>query len=269
MTEARHVLLLSSSAVSYSEAERGDSLLALLEQELNRQRSEVAWRCSGTVLYVTPDMAARALNEVASAGPDIILLRPTSQAFMHDDVVSAIRYRWPRLYRTAVRIADTLRGWSGGERWGGASARGLIFRIPRWVAIKLFGVAPRVPVEQAAECVKETLDSLLRLEDVDVLCQISVGNTPSGLPPREHARRRDYFTEALRSYCSARRIPFSDVREALKSHNLTHTMARDQYHPARCARAVEAEQMAAQVVLAAVGRAPAPTGFSSNNRPMI
>jgi hypothetical protein len=67
---------------------------------------------------------------------------------MHDDVISAIRQRWPRLYRAAL-VADTLRAWSGGERWGGEGARGMIFRIPRWVAVRLIGVAPRVPVEQA------------------------------------------------------------------------------------------------------------------------
>jgi hypothetical protein len=57
------------------------------------------------------------------------------------------------------------------------------------------------------------------------------------------------------------------VREALRSHGLTYTMARDQYHAARSARAVEAEQMAAQVGLAALGKAGRPRATSSSNAP--
>ncbi len=243
MDEIHRVLLLSTSTTFFSEAGPDQSLLGLLRSELQERHPERQWDCLGALLYITPDMAGRALGHVDSLTPDIVIVRPTSQAFMHDDVVSAIRDRWPRLYRLSVSLADRLRFLAGGARWGGQGLRGLVFKVPRWVAVRLIGVAPRVRVEDAVGYVIETLDLLVQRESIQVACEAAVGNTPNNLTAAESARRAGHFMDAVSSYCSARHIPFADLKAILGARSVAYEIDSDQYHYTMTPRAVEAREL--------------------------
>jgi hypothetical protein len=255
--QQRKVLFLSTSQLFFTESSPADTLLAMVEKGLRDQVPQIGWTCAAEVVYVLPNMAQRALAMVERHSPDIVVVRPTSRTFMHDDVVSRIRDRWPRLYRASVRTSEWLRRLAGGERYGGPGLQGLLFRVPRALAIRVIGVAPRVPVEQAAAYVEETLDSLLKREDLTVLCQVVVGNTPSELSPREHARRRDYFIARLRDYCDRRHVPYSNAADAFRAMGVAYKMDEDQYHATREVRAAEAVQIVARLVeVAAPGEGP-------------
>jgi hypothetical protein len=252
----RKVLFLSTSQLFFTESSPADTLLAMVESGLREQAPENDWTCAGEVVYVLPNMAQRALAMVEKHSPDVVVVRPTSRTFMHDDVVSRVRDRWPRFYQASLRLADWLRRLSGGERFGGPGPRGLLFRVPRAIAIRVIGVAPRVPVEQAAGYVEETLDSLLKREELTLLCQVVAGNTPSELSPQEHARRRDYFIGRLRDYCERRHVPFSNAADAFQALGVAYRMDEDQYHAAREVRAAEAVQLVAELVHVAAETEP-------------
>jgi len=242
--EPCHVLLMSTSLIHFTETDPSQSLLGLMGQELNDRHPEVEWRCSGDLLYISPSMPRRATALIAKYKPDIAIVRPTSLTFMHDDVTSAIRDRWPRLYRLALSLGERFRWLGGGLRWGGAGRRGLLFRVPRWIAVKLIGEAPPIRVELATEYVKETLDGLLRLEDLRFSCHLAVGNDKTRLKPEEDVRRRDYFVESLRVYCRERLIPFSNARDVMQAKGITYDYGADQWHTTMPYRLAESEALA-------------------------
>jgi hypothetical protein len=242
---------MSTSLMHFTESDPAHTLLALMEQALRERYPEVDWRCTGDLLYISEGMARRARTLVERHNPDVAIVRPTSLTFMHDDVISAIRDRWPRLYRAAVALGERLRWLSGGLRWGGAGPRGLIFRVPRWLAVKVIGEAPRIPVELATDYVRQTLDALSQIEALSFTCHLAVGNDKVALTPEEEARRRDYFVENLRAYCRERLVPFSNARDIMLARGITYDYGPDQWHTTLPYRTTEAETLATQVAVAA------------------
>lgn len=188
MARTVDVLLLSTSTINFTEGDPRHTLVALLEDALQEKEPDIDWRCSGGLLYVTPSMAERARRMIKEMRPQVAIVRPTGNAFMHDEVVSRIRERWPALYPLAMRLADFFRDLGGGKRRGAEGLRGELFRIPRRLAVKLIGQAPRIRVERAVEYVQETLEDLLPVEDLEVVCFTAVGNSETLLPPQEHER---------------------------------------------------------------------------------
>jgi len=250
------VLLLSTSTIGLNEGGVPTGLLPLIEGELQRRYPDTDWHCSADLLFVRPNMAQRARTLVERHTPDVAIVRPTGQAFMHDDVVSAVRDRWPSLYSFSVTASAFFRRLGGGQRWGGPGPRGLLFRFPRAVAARLVGIAPQVPVEAAIEYVKDALDTLLRLENLDVICTVSVGNTDDPLPKGEHDRRTNLFLSEIGGYCAGRKIPFSELRDVLRPRGIQYSLAADQYHPSMEPRAAEATMLAERVA-SVVGATPA------------
>jgi hypothetical protein len=237
------LLILSSSTVSY-EGDAGESLASMVSSRLQALRPDLDWRCEGEVLYVTESMAERARRLVARHQATHVLLRPTGLAFMHDDVVNAIRDRWPRLHRPALRVSEFFRDLGGGLRHGEEGGRGWLFRGPRRLAERLIGVAPRLRVEAATEYVVATIEELARLEDVDVMCRLSVGNKRTIDDEVEHNRRLEYFTTRVRDACARRLIPLGDNADLYREQRLEYELEADQWHKTPPMRVAEAQAIA-------------------------
>jgi hypothetical protein len=250
MTRTVDVLLLSTSTIHYTEGDPRHTLVALLEDALREKEPGVEWCCRGGLLYVTPTMAERARRMVEEKRPQAAIVRPTGNAFMHDEVVSRIRERWPALYPLAMRLADFFRDLGGSKRRGADGLRGELFRIPRRLAVKLIGQAPRIRVERAVEYVQETLEALLPMEDVEVVCFTSVGNSETLLPPQEHERRKEYFLQTLEAYCRLRQIPFMRDNEIVREAGAGYVYGEDQWHSTLPFRQLDARAMADQVIRA-------------------
>jgi hypothetical protein len=193
-------------------------------------------------------MADRAVRLVERHRPDVVLLRPTGRLFMHDDVPSKVKLRWPRLYSTAMRIARFFDDLSGGPRLDPTYRRRLLFSLPRWLAVRLIGVAPPVPVEEAAVNVLAAIDALVAREDIDVLCRFSAGNVDSNAPPLERQRRIDYFSSSVRDHCRRRRVPCADNADIVRMLGGEYGYAPDGLHPGVEHRDLEARLIAADVL---------------------
>jgi hypothetical protein len=242
--QANKLLILSSSTVTYTDGEAGESLVTMVDACLRNLLTQVEWKCEGEVLYVTESMAERARSLVMKHGATHVLLRPTGLAFMHDEVVNAIRARWPRLYRPALRISEFFRGLGGGVRHGEEGPRGWLFRGPRRLAEHLIGVAPRLRVEVATDYVIAAIEELVRLEDVDLMCRLSVGNQRTLRDEAEHRRRLDYFVSHVRQACDRRLVPLADNADLYRESRLAYELGADQWHKTAPMRIAEARAIA-------------------------
>lgn len=255
MTDSRFVLLLGSSTVSFSESDSELSMPALLARELSSSHPGTNWRCEAATLYITPSMAQRATAMTERQQPDVVLLRPSSTAFLSDLVVYRIRDRWPRAYRTAVKWSSRMRDLAGVSRDTGSGLRSWLFLAPRAVLKRIVGVAPSLSPEQAASYVIETLDSLTRLEDAHVLLYLSSQSVSRGLPKPEHERRVAIYRAAIAAHCRARRIPLFDVELEMGERAPGWTYDADRWHPTLAFREADARVMASRV-LAILADAP-------------
>ncbi|HEY7268604.1 MAG TPA: hypothetical protein VH951_02135 [Dehalococcoidia bacterium] len=241
-----HVLVLSSSTVNFEGPDGAPSLLALVATELRATKPETEWSLSGELLFTTDSMASRAMRLLDRHQPDIVILRPTGLSFLHDDVASRVRERWPYLYRVSLSVARYLDRISGGRARDRSYGRRLLFGAPRWLAARVVGVAPPVSAETCAAYTADTIDRLAALETFDLLCRIAVGNVDSNVPEPERTRRVETYAESIRVRCSERRIPFADNRDLLRA--VEYDYAADRIHPGSQVRALEARALAADIL---------------------
>jgi hypothetical protein len=242
------VLVLSSSTVNFQEADGSPSLLSTLQDALLAGRPEAQWRCSGELLFATASMSNRSVQLAQRHQPDIVILRPTGLSFLHDDVASQVKLRWPRLYSTCLLASRLFDRLSGGRAREGSYRRRLLFNGPRRLAARLIGEAPPLPVEDAARYVGETIDALLAQEAFDLLCRIGVGTVDSNVPLKELQRRVDYFASRIRAQCMERRVPFADNRDLFREAGLPLDYAGDRTHPGLRRRVLEGRAIAAVIL---------------------
>jgi len=248
MTGPRDVLLLSTSTIFFSEGDASQSLIALLQQALVDRRPDIEWRCQGDLLYLAPTVGERAKTLVEKRRPEVVVFRPTGASFLHDDVPSRVRELWPRSYGLSRRIAEYFQALGGGGRFGAPGPRGLLFRVPRRLAAAIIGVAPPLRVEVAARLTRETIDALLRYEEVDTVCQISVGNVPPHTSAEEYGRRTRLYIEETLSYCRERRVPVVSSLGAMSEAGIQFEMTDDRLHPNLAYSQFHARQIAESIV---------------------
>ena len=241
-----HVLVLSSSTVNFEGPDGSPSLLGGLAAALREARPEIEWLFSGELLFTTDSMAGRSLRLVERHQPDFVILRPTGLSFLHDDIASRVRRRWPHLYGATASIARYLDRMTGGRAGEGSYRRRLLFRAPRWLAAAMIGVAPPVSTEAAAAFTIEAIDRLSALETTDLLCRIAVGNVDSNVPEPERSRRVETYAARVRERCLERHVPFADNRDLWRSRDYDYDA--DRIHPGRNVRALEAQAMAADIL---------------------
>jgi hypothetical protein len=140
----------------------------------------------------------------------------------------------------------------GGDTFAGQGGRrGLVFRIPREAAFRLIGAETEQPVEVSITYALATLDALLRLEDLAVVC--SLPKFYWEVPKAQRARaldRVDQARTALVDYCAQHHIPAYDLFDELARAGRPSGFAPDRIHYDRPTSRFEAELIASHVLAA-------------------
>jgi hypothetical protein len=254
MSEASSVLILGHSSMTFAEFPDGQSLLDRTAAELARLRPDVAWRCESELLYISSGMAGYVLRRIDGKIPDIAVMRVAEMHFLHDYVVYRIRRRWPAMYRTAIRVSETLVNLAGGGPSGTPSMRGWIFRVPRWIGAKLIGVAPEVEVDDAVAYTTQTLGVLLRKESTHVVLVSSSNSMTPNIPASEAERRRSYYMGEIRRYCREHTVLVLDPGAVAAGLDTRIRLGPDRWHEDIEGRDLQARMYAQAIVQALEGR---------------
>jgi len=206
------------------------SLLGLTKKALAKARPDLDWTCEGTTLHISPGMAGRLRRALADAPPDVVVLRIPQNQFMGEYVVYRIRELWPRLYDRSLALSHWLVRLAGGGQAGAPTPRGWLFRIPRWVACRIIGTAPAVSVEAAVDLVKQTIDTVLRFEDVHLAYLMSTPTVQPNIPAAAAAKKREHFVRGVGSYCDQHQVPWLDPMTAYGASDRTRAAAVDGWH---------------------------------------
>jgi len=185
---------------------------------------------------------------------DVAVVRVTEMHFLHDYVVYRIRQRWPGVYRKAVRLSEMLVSLAGGGPSGAPSMRGWIFRLPRWIGARLIGVAPEVEVEDAVAYTTQTLDALLRAENVHVVLVSSSNSMTPNFPAPEAKRRRSVYMGEMRRYCRQHTVLLLNPAAVAAGLGTQIRLGRDGWHEDLEGRDLQAWMYAQAVVQALEGR---------------
>jgi hypothetical protein len=214
MANAHTVLLLGASNLLYTETDASSTLTALLEAELNGVLADQAWHSEARPLFFGPRMGEMASIYVKTDKPTAVVVNLGEMPFSRDVPIARIKRRWPRLYPLARRLAERSKALAGGNRVRGP--RGWLFRFPRWVAIKLIGAEPEIALEDAVTWTLDALDSLVRSEDVIVVCGLSFMPGPThGAERQVYWRRANSFKSRISGYCQDHHVPIYDRLQEL------------------------------------------------------
>lgn len=238
----RLVLVLGSSRVTYADSGAPD--LAALVADAMQRGTGVGWRCASELLFPTASMAERAGRLVARHDPDAVVLDLPGFAYMYQSVVTRIRKRWPRLYPGANALMSRLQALSGGGNDGGDSLRGWIFRAPRRLALTVLGAESEISPEEAIAYFTATLETLLRREDLTIICRLPTNTWQMPRAIREEAERRLVVVRrAVTDYCDQHHIPYYDLFQGLADRGLSWGFAEDRIHKDRRTTQVDIEMM--------------------------
>ncbi len=211
------VLLLGPSGILETEDGATGTMADMLRDSLASLHPEVEWSCRPEVFFVSESMAERAVRIVQRDRPDAVALLIGSPAFADDFVVYRIRRLFPPLFEGSLALSRWIKGLAGGKTEGAAGPRGLIFRLPYRIARRLIGAEPAIALERAIDCAKETVDALVRLEDVALVCRGGIAHPFYSDSEAEHQRRVGVFNDALRAHCDSRRIPYFVLQSEMEA----------------------------------------------------
>ena len=156
--QARTVMLLGSSGMTWTDTGPSGTLPKLLEAELSRRVPGVVWLCDGVEIPPARNMAARVRAEVESHRPAVVVLGPSGSYYTYDSVIARVRRRWPRLFGLSKSLGEGLKAASGSGIQGSSSPRGLLFRAPQALAARVIGAEPYMKVEHAIANAREALE---------------------------------------------------------------------------------------------------------------
>lgn len=244
MTSHLSVLLLGPSSVQFSESGEGSAMPALLSQALGQERPSREWTCQSRLLFFGEAMSRRALSLVEALRPDAVALMFSSVDFGDDFVSYRIRNRHPRLFPAFLAASRAWKAVSGGGPEGSPGPRGWLFRLPfrftRWAV----GADPAVPLPEAIRFAIETLDTLLRIESLGIVCRLTTPIPFYEDRLEEHKRRVRVFNDSIGRYCSSHRIAHYDVWQILQGNGLGYGLADDRLHADFPTRRFDAQTMA-------------------------
>jgi hypothetical protein len=215
MAPSLTVLLLGPSGILETEDGATGTMADMMRESLEGIAPDVAWSCRPQVFFISEQMAERALKAVRSQKPEAVVVMMGSPAFADDFVVYRLRELFPPVFGPSLKLSRLVKGLAGGAGEGSASARGAIFRLPRRVGVRLIGAAPVYRLDDALRYSRETIDTLVRLEDVAVVCRGGVANPQFSDSAGEHRRRVEAYNAALGEYCRERHVPFYAVQDAM------------------------------------------------------
>ena len=156
-TEHR-ILLLGASGMLFTDTGPSGTLPALLVAELTRREPGIAWFCDAVEIPPARNMPDRVTAALDAHHPDVVVLSASSSYFTYEYVSATVRRRWPKLFSLVSDVSTGLREASGGGFEGGRSARGWLFRAPRWLGRRLIGAEPFMKVENAIENTRASID---------------------------------------------------------------------------------------------------------------
>jgi hypothetical protein len=248
MGNAKTLLILGTSNLTYAEASPSDSLLSMVEERLAASGSQ-AWQIVLEPLQPGRSMAERAAECTRRHEPDAVLLHLAAAPFAFEFVTNRVRRRWPRAYSGALRLSQTLKTLAGGlETNKRRSPRRLVYLGPEWLALRLIGGEVSIPVEHAIENTRAALEALARFEDIDVLCRLPVGQQPA---PRARTQRMEarlrLYNSAVAATCRLHNIAVVDVLARFTEAGRRITYARDGIHCDLRMREYEAGILASEI----------------------
>jgi hypothetical protein len=230
MARSYNVLMMGSSAISFTEAGPELTTPALIEAALRERMPGPDWHCQGDLLFPGETMRRRAATLIERHRPDAAVLWLTSIPFAEDFVVYAVRRRLPRLYSLAWKVAEGSKALAGGSLEGALSPRGLVFRAPRAVARRFIGIEPETTLAAAIESTCDTLRDLARYEDLAVVCRLAVTVPIQQGWLAEAERRTDAFNREVSAACDQLRIAHYQARERAAAEGFPYGMAADLVH---------------------------------------
>jgi len=253
LRDSYSVLLLGPSNTSFSETSPGEAMPNLIEAELSARAPEVRWQCRSERLFFGDSMARRAVSVVRRQRPDLVILVFASPAFSMYAVVYRLQQSARWLYRPTLKAAQMLKAFAGGAAEGSPGLRGQIFRIPRYLAARVFGLTTVTTVDDAITSTREALDSLLREEDLSLVCRLTVPVPYYADQAEEDARRVRRFNSQVGDYCEERHVTFYDLSAKLREAGRVYKFWDDHLHPSIDTRRFEAG-IAAEIVLREAAR---------------
>jgi len=254
MAQAKSVQIFGPSTLNLSDQGPEGSLIGLAKKALADARPDIDWTCEGTTLHISPGMAGRLRRALADKRPDVVVLRVPQNQFMGEYVVYRIRELWPGLYDRSLALSHWVVQLAGGGQLGDGSVnegafpshwvvqlagggqagaptpRGWLFRIPRWVACRIIGTAPAVSVEAAVDLVKQTIDAVLRFEDVHLVYLMSTPTVQPNILAAAAAKKREHFVRGVGGYCDQHQVPWLDPMTAYGASGRTRAAAVDGWH---------------------------------------
>jgi hypothetical protein len=243
-----------STLISQDQGE-GRSLLDLTRKALADSAPGIEWDCRASVVYVAAGMEVRVVRILESEGvPDVVVFRFPQNQYISDYVVYRVRELWPGMFRRSVRIAEFLIRLAGGGPEGAPSLQGLVFRAPRWLLTKVIGVAPAVRVEKAVEQVKQTIDTVLRIEDVHLVYMMSTQTVRPNISEAEARRRREYFVREVAAHCDRHSVPWLDPADVYTKARRVRGLADDRWHSTIDDREFDAAILSRVILQAGEGR---------------
>lgn len=242
MKDRYKILILGSSAYTYTESDPKEAFPALLEGHLSSLLPEIDWKCDSEIVYTTLTMPPRVRRMVHQYEPDIVVLKVSSMHFARSDVINVLRRKAPFLFRPARSFAQWLRDVVGGGGPRGAETpRGWLYRAPRWVVERLIGSEPTITVEDAIEVIGDTVDELLKIEDLHVLVGIPSDSSRRG---ETEAGRKRSFRGGIVQLLADRRLPYYISSNVRKAKGLERKIGPDGWHSVLENRTFNARTMA-------------------------
>jgi hypothetical protein len=243
---ARVALVLGGSNITLGA--NGPPLYKLLEEMLNAADAG-EWAVRTAMATPGRSMAQRALAAVREHSPDAVVLAIPAAQFTYEFVVNRIRRRWPWLYRPALIFSQRLKAAAGGAGDENVGPRGLLYRVPEQVALRLIGGEPFVSVEHAIANATEAIEALAGLEDLALVVRQPVGGMRA---TRARARRYDErlqrFRSAISGVCDRHRITSVDVASRLREAGLRSGFGADGIHLDDATRRFEAGLLTAAIL---------------------
>lgn len=254
MSLVRRVLVFGSSQVNYTDSGDSGTTPILMLANLKKLAPETEWVVQSGVVYPNASLVERASQLVERTKPDVILFVPGSNTFAEESVAFSIRKRWPRLYGPAMKLIGSGKAAAGGRAVGSDSARGLLFRLPRAMGRKTFGMAPLIEPKVAHEATRDLFRYLESL-GLPVACRLAMGHHQQPEQTETIAARTREFNAMVADECKRLGYHYVSINEAFEARGWDYILGPDNLHETLETRE-RSSRIWAELVLDALQAAP-------------
>jgi hypothetical protein len=242
------VLFLGASNLTFSDTGPDETIPALAEKQLRVLAPDEEWRCEVRSLTYGPRMAEIAERHTRAVQAAAVVVSLVHSPFAADVPIAVIRRRWPRLYPYARSVAERLKALAGGAEV--SSLPGWPYGFTRWCVARVVGQEPEVGVDDAIRYTTETLDSLLRFEDLALIPGFFMRvHGVSGKAAAVQRQRIQTFKSRVGHYCEQRHVDVFDRDLAIAGVGQAHGASnKDAAYGDRTTRQLTANLIAERVL---------------------